>query len=246
MERTAYDEMYELEESHWWFRGRRAVIWALLGHATLPAGPRLLDAGCGTGRNLVEFGGLGPAAGVDPSADAVAFCHRRGLGDVQPAGLEALPFDEDGFDLLLACDVLEHVDDDGGGAPVELRRVAAPRGAPAHHRSRVPVDVDRARRPAAPRAALHAAACCEERARANGWTVQRASYFNSLALPAVAAAAPGRAMDVARPGRTDLDRTPAALNRVLECPMRMEAALIGRGRRLPAGVSFGMLCRSRG
>ena len=73
MEEEAYSEMYVQEDVHWWFRGRRDVIWALLHRAQLPAKVRLLDAGCGTGRNLVEFGSLGSAAGVDPSADAVAF-----------------------------------------------------------------------------------------------------------------------------------------------------------------------------
>ena len=44
---------------------------------------------------------------VDPSADAVAFCHDRGLDDVRQAGIEALPFGPDEFELVLALDVLE-------------------------------------------------------------------------------------------------------------------------------------------
>ena len=109
MEELAYSEMYEQEDRHWWFRGRREVISAVLSRATLPAGARLLDAGCGTGRNLVEFGRNEVASGVDPSPEAVEFCRRRGLGDVRQGSLESLPFDAATFDLLLACDVLEHV-----------------------------------------------------------------------------------------------------------------------------------------
>src|SRR6202034_1365935 len=83
VEEDAYREMYALEDIHWWFRGRRDVIGALIERISLPASPRILAAGCGTGRNLVEFGPLGRASGVDPSADAVAFCRERGLGDVR-------------------------------------------------------------------------------------------------------------------------------------------------------------------
>src|SRR5258708_6435351 len=77
-----------------------------------PARPRRLDAGCGTGRNLVEFGVLGPAQGIDPSEQAVAFCRKRGLDHVSRARIEELPFEAASFDLLLACDVIEHVPDD--------------------------------------------------------------------------------------------------------------------------------------
>jgi SAM-dependent methyltransferase len=201
----------------------------------------LLDAGCGTGRNLVEFGSLGSTAGVDPSADAVSFCQDRGLEDVRRAGIEDLPFGADEFDLVLACDVLEHVEDDIG-ALVELRRVTSPGGTllitvPAypwmwtehdvqlHHVRRYTLRVLRAR------------------VRAAGWHLERSTHFNSLALPVVAAA---RLVErtSSRPGHTDLDRTPAKLNGVLAWPMRLEAKLIRHGARLPAGVSLGMLCRN--
>lgn len=239
MDPGAYAEMYHQEEVHWWFRGRRDVIWALIGRAGLPPSPRLLDAGCGTGRNLVEFGALGPATGVDPSADAVAFCHDRGLADVQVAGLEALPFDDGRFDLLLACDVLEHVADDAG-ALGELWRVAAPGAAlvltvPAYQWLWTDHDV-----------ALHHLRRYTRRPLCRlvveaGWRPVQATYFNSLLLPVVAAARLA-ARRSNRPGRTDLGRTPAGLNGALELPLRLEAAAIRRGARLPAGVSVGMVC----
>jgi SAM-dependent methyltransferase len=243
MEEGAYAEMYGLEDAHWWFRGRRAVIRALLDHAKLPPKVRLLDAGCGTGRNLVEFGSLGSAAGVDPSADAVAFCQERGLHDVRQAGLETLPFGPGEFDLLLACDVLEHVEDDGG-ALTELRRVASAGGmllitVPAYQWMWTEHDVQ-----------LHhfrryTLRNLRFRVRDAGWDLVRATYFNSMALPLVAAARLAERPS-SRRGHTDLDRTPAILNGVLELPMKLEAIMIGHGARLPAGVSLGMLCRNPG
>ena len=127
MEEHVYRQLYELEDTHWWFRGRRAVIHALLARTPLTDRPRILDAGCGTGRNITEYAQFGETAGVDPSPDAVAFCHARGLAQVTQSGVEELPFDDGAFDLMTATDVLEHIPDDGGAAR-ELRRVTRPGG----------------------------------------------------------------------------------------------------------------------
>lgn len=241
MEEAAYAEMYEQEDVHWWFRGRRAVIRALLARTHLPPAPRLLDVGCGTGRNLVELSGFGAATGVDPSASAVSFCRARGLADVHQAGLEALPFEDDRFDLLLACDVIEHVDDDTA-ALRELRRVAAPDGTllltvPAYQWLWTDHDVQLHHRRRYTLTVLH------RRALVAGWTPVFATYFNSLLLPVVAPLRLASRRSARRGGHTDLDRTPAALNAALELPMRLEASLIAHGGRLPAGVSAAMLCR---
>jgi SAM-dependent methyltransferase len=236
-----------MEDRHWWFRGRRHLIWALLARAGVPPKPRILDAGCGTGRNLVEFGSLGPITGVDPSAEAVAFCRQRGVENVKCAGLESLPFDTGEFDLLLACDVIEHMLDDSL-ALGELLRVADTGAsliitAPAYQWLWTEHDVQ-----------LHhfrryTESTLTERVRAAGWNLVYATYFNSMLLPAVAAARVASRIasrSGSRSGHTDLDRTPALLNRVLEQPMRFEAALVRRGARLPAGVSLGLVCRRDG
>lgn len=240
MEDHLYSRLYDMEEQHWWFRGRRAVIWALVRSASLPAAPRLLDAGCGTGRNLIEFGSLGQSWGVDPSPRAVEFCHRRGLEHVSQAGLEQLPFDDGQFDLVLACDVLEHIERDDT-AVSELRRVAAPTSSlvitvPAyqwlwsqhdesHHHHR--------------RYTLRLLRRLLTGAR---WNIQRATYFNSILLPPIAAvrALPNR--KGAESKRSDYDLAPKPLNRALELPMRAEAAAIARGVKFPAGVSLGLVC----
>ena len=232
--------MYAQEDSHWWFRGRRALIRALLRHCDLPDRPRILDAGCGTGRNLVEFGSLGPTTGVDTSQDAVDYCKLRGLDNVSTGTLDALPFGPGAFDLLLACDVLEHVDDDLR-ALTELNRVAD-RGAhllitaPAYQWMWTEHDVQlhHVRR--------YTLGTLRSRARATDWEIVHDTYFNTILLPP-AAFARVLSKKWARQGRTDLDRTPAPVNGILAFPLRLEAAAIARGARLPAGVSMGLLCR---
>ena len=83
MEDWTYQEHYDMEDRHWWFRSRRRVIWALIHRARPPASPRILDAGCGTGRNLMELRLAGPGRGRRPLAQAVEFCRRRGLAGVR-------------------------------------------------------------------------------------------------------------------------------------------------------------------
>lgn len=241
MEQGAYAEMYEQEEAHWWFRGRRAVIAALLDRLELPGEVRILDAGCGTGRNLVELARRGRAVGVDPSPDAVEFCAKRGLEDVHCAGLEALPFADGEFGLVVAFDVVEHVHDDVA-ALSELRRVAAPRAAllltvPAYQWmwSEHDVHLHHFRR--------YRLSLLSERATEAGWAVETATYFNTLLFPPAALARLAARL-APRAGHTDLDRTGKLANSLLYKPMQLEAALIARGARLPFGVSLAMVCRN--
>lgn len=246
MDAAVYDRLYATEEGHWWFRGRRAVIWALLGRAGVTRADRLLDAGCGTGRNLVEYGPLAAEVeGIEPSELAVDYCRQRGLAGVRQAGLDALPYEDERFDLLLATDVLEHLEDDVTGL-LELRRVARSDAAllitvPAyqwlwsqhddtHHHFR-----------------RYTRTLLEQRVHAGGWRVEVGTYFNTALLPPIATVRMlGRRRPVSDDGRSDYELTTGPLNTILERPMQAEAALIARGASLPAGVSIGMVCRPVG
>jgi SAM-dependent methyltransferase len=239
VEEGVYEEIYALEDGHWWFRGRRAVIHALLGHAQPPSPARVLDAGCGTGRNLVEFGYMGELAGLEPSSAAVDFCRSRGLENVVRGELEALPFDDASFDVSFAFDVLEHLDDHVVGMR-ELRRVTKPGGwfvstVPAYQWLWSSHDESHQHRRRFTRARL------VDAAHASGWRPVFVTYFNTILLPPIAAARAFR-RGRQRPGSSDYELAPPALDRVLGAPMQIEARLIARGGRLPAGVSVGMVC----
>ncbi len=57
MDRQVYARMAELEDRHWWFAARRRILTEVLARlVALPAAPRLLEAGCGTGGNLAIEG----------------------------------------------------------------------------------------------------------------------------------------------------------------------------------------------
>jgi len=130
MMQHTYSILYEVEESHWWCIGRRRIIASFVKDICSKITdhrPQILDVGSGTGANLKMLAQFGEAQGVDVSADAVAFCRERGLENVRLGAAESLPFDDNGFDLVTALDVVEHMDDDVAGLR-EMHRVLRPGG----------------------------------------------------------------------------------------------------------------------
>ena|SRR5436190_7734513 len=125
MQAHHYPILYQVEETHWWYLGRRRIIQSLV-EQILPMlnnhNPRILDVGCGTGANLKMLSAFGKADGVDISEQAVDFCRERGLNSVKLGAAEELPYENASFELVTALDVVEHLDDDVAGLR-EMRRV---------------------------------------------------------------------------------------------------------------------------
>ncbi len=115
------------------FMGRysRLLSSQLVDLASVRAGQRVLDVGCGTGALTGELvGRLGPTAvaGADPSEPFVAAIRSRYPGvDVRRATAEHLPFGDDAFDATLAQLVVHFMDDPVAGL-TEMRRVTRPGG----------------------------------------------------------------------------------------------------------------------
>ena len=171
------------EDRHWWYRGRRTVLDARDRRAaSCPPRARILDAGCGSGRNMVELARHGTVTGVELSATSVcARARARTPARWSTGSVLEMPFADDSFDLAVSLDVIEHLEDDLG-ALRELRRVVAPGGAllvtvPAyqwlwsghdeinhHHRRYTRRSLQRV-------------------AEQAGWRQARTTYFNSLLLP---------------------------------------------------------------
>lgn len=245
MDRHIYEQMQALKDHHWWFLGRRSVIGAVLAGLPPAAGPRLiLDAGCGSGGNLAVYRDLGPVIGVDVEPGSLAQARDRGYRGVGVASLPDLPFGDATFDLVVATDVVEHVADDAG-ALRELRRVTRPGGhllitVPAYRWLWTDSDVQLGhfRRYTRPQIA--------RRCREAGWTVVRATYFNTGLLPAIAAVRWVRQHQGRLMANSELEQTGPVANRLLRLPMAAEARLVKAGVGLPAGVSLACLCRFPG
>lgn len=120
-------------ESYDSFMGRysRPLAPRFCDFAGVGKGQRLLDVGCGPGAltgELVARVGASSVSAVDPSESFVAATKDRFRGvDVQLAGAEQLPFDDDVFDASLAQLVVHFMADPAAGI-AEMARVTRPDG----------------------------------------------------------------------------------------------------------------------
>jgi len=138
MQAEEYAKMYHLEDTYWWFQGRKRVVACLLRKVPgfSRGGMRILDLGCGTGLMLEHLSRLHCAVGLDFSPLALEFSRERGAKQLVRADVTALPHDEAGFDIVTALDLAEHVEDEAALLS-EIVRVLRPGGhliltAPAH------------------------------------------------------------------------------------------------------------------
>jgi ubiquinone/menaquinone biosynthesis C-methylase UbiE len=89
---------------------------------------RVLDLGCGTGRNLPLFGSGVGAVGADPCHESLLKARRRAPGvPLVRARAEALPFRDGVFDTVVSGLVFCSVSDVPRGL-AEVRRVLKPSG----------------------------------------------------------------------------------------------------------------------
>lgn len=122
MESAQIRNMADLEDRHWWFRERRHLI----GRAIRGLAPgTALDIGAGAGGNtrVVEAAGWNATA-LEYSDEGVALAKERGL-DVVQGDARDIPFPDDHFGLVIAYDVLEHIEEDDRVVE-EIARVARP------------------------------------------------------------------------------------------------------------------------
>lgn len=127
MKPDAYVVEARVSDTHWWFNGRRKLFARLIRSLDPRPSWRVLEVGAGTGANLsvLQSIGVGQVIACDISTDALR--HARRSTFLAQASATHLPFESNTVDLLLAADVLEHLDDDEA-ALREFVRVLRPGG----------------------------------------------------------------------------------------------------------------------
>ena len=128
MDERLYQHFFDVEERFWWNVGTRRAFFSALAAVRTDADARVVDVGCGTGIVLREFPWRPRLlCGCDASPTALEFTRHRDIHNLVRGDVMALPFADNSIDLLLALDVIEHLDDDAA-ALRELTRVLRPGG----------------------------------------------------------------------------------------------------------------------
>ncbi len=243
MDEVEFELLEQIDETHWWFRGKRALLRALVGRG--PIGRRVLDLGCGTGGALQAWSNEASCFGVDLSPRALSICKRRGLSRLARADLCSVPFAPESFDTIFVLDVIEHLDDDAAFME-RARELCVPGGriivaVPAFQLlwSKHDVTYHHKRR--------YTATQLDKVLRTAGFVPERVTYTNFFVFPV---AAVWRILSY-RLGlgrwapETDFWPVPEWLNALLTAVYRFESLLIERWN-LPFGVSVVCIARARG
>jgi len=244
MDGDLYDQLWRVEQTHWWFQARRHIVYTLVDRY-LDSGKRLriCDIGCGTGGNLLPLADRHDVVGVESSSQGVEFARRR-LGDrVQLGQLpHELGLPDESFDLVLLLDVMEHVEDDASSAAAVLR-LLRPGGiviatVPANPWLYSQYDVR----------LHHFRRYRKEQFRqlwlSAGAKLELLSYYNSLLfLPAASVRVASKLLP-SRDATVDLEVPPWPLNAVLAPIMKCEARMVGQVP-LPWGLSLVSVVRRK-
>lgn len=241
MQTEEYGKLFEHEDQYWWFVARRRLALSLvqrhLRHGS--AQVTVADVGCGTGAVLAELGPAEHAIGLDASPLALQFCRKRGLAALALGDAEALPLRSESVDVVIALDIVEHVEHDDI-ALSEFFRSLRPAGllvmsVPAFRWLWGPHDVALMHFRRYKRSEL------QSRLRKAGFIVERISYSVFLLFPAVIVI---RLMDKFRrgPAKVSLPVLPKWLNRLLIRVQHWES-LVALRMTLPWGSSVVAVAR---
>jgi SAM-dependent methyltransferase len=117
-----YDVESEVENFHWWFVVRRKLLKSILSSISVQKNTITLDIGCGTGSNLRELLSEGfNAIGLDQSIYALTLVKEKGDYSLMAGDLNRLPLKPKSVGLIIAMDILEHLDHDNIGITESYR-----------------------------------------------------------------------------------------------------------------------------
>lgn len=243
MEPNIYTLMASLEETHWWFAARRTIAESIIRQLALPRDACILDAGCGTGGNLVMLSRHGRVHAMELDDQSRKIANSKGIAQVLPGRLpDNVPFQQAQFDLIALLDVLEHVEDDRSTLRV-LGSLLKPGGyllisVPAfpflwsahdevhHHKRRYLVSELR------------------NKLEDAGLEITYASYFNTVLFPLIVGARQIGKFRPHKPESGDLTMPRPFMNRLLLAVFSSERFVLGRWS-LPFGVSALAVARKK-
>jgi 2-polyprenyl-3-methyl-5-hydroxy-6-metoxy-1,4-benzoquinol methylase len=246
MDAALYDELHRAEQTHWWFRARRQIVWSLV-RRHVDGGPnrrlKICELGCGTGGNLEPIADRHDVVGVECSPEALALARKKLRDRIRYGRLpHEIDVPSQSFDVVLMTDVLEHIEDDAASADAALS-LLRPGGivvatVPAYQWLYSPRDAHH-----------HHFRRYGKRQFAVLWSDGHAetlllSHYNTLLFPPAAAVRLASKVVPRRHDSGDLAVPARAINNLLARLMGSEANLLGRVP-FPFGLSLVAVVRKR-
>ncbi len=237
MESREYQKMHDLEKTNWWYTSRRKLI-SLFLRKYVPKWNRILDVGCGTGANGLEFSKNYDYTGIDSNPEAIKFS-KNTLKNVCLMNAENLKFKRNSFSAVLYLDVLEHLKNERI-ALKSIRNILKEDGTliitvPAfmflwsdhdkflHHYRR------------------YSQKELESLLSASGFKVLRKTYWNSfLFLPVLILR---KIKSIFGSSSSDLEEVHPLVNSLLTGILNLEAFLISKGINFPFGISIVLIAK---
>lgn len=232
----------------WWYRALHTRLLDRIARLGLPAGARLLDAGCGTGGLLARLAVLRPdldLQGLEYDAEAAALARAkldlarppgRDPGKLQVGSVNAMPYGDGQFDTIVSADVLCHAAVDEPAALAEFLRCLTPGGTlllnlPAYQwmASAHDVHVHNKRR--------YTLGQARSRLVAAGFTAVSGGYWNSLLFPLMLLHRLTAGKGEGEGEGSDVKPFPAWQDRLFHAVTVIEQRLAGIGLQLPFGGS---------
>jgi SAM-dependent methyltransferase len=236
MDPIEYEVMYQVEDTHWWYRGMERITCGLLDQAIgRGRNLRVLDAGCGTGAVMSYLAPYGTVTGFDFSPHALCFSRQRGHTRLAQASVMAAPFATATFDLIVSFDVISEAARDDARPLREFARLLKPGG---HLLLRLPAYSWLRGRHDEAVATIHRYTRLEIKHHLQdaGLIVQHTSYANTILFPLAVAKRWSERFTTRSQHGSDLTLDPGPLNSVLRTLLSAEAPLV-RSIGLPFGLT---------
>ena len=244
MDLEEYAKMYELEDSHWWFLGKRKIAEKMITrYVTLSPQDQILDVGCGTGGMLDVLQHYGTTFGLDICRTGLQYAYERGFDSLSQGSVLTLPFANDTFALITSFDVLYH--EQVGSDLQALRefyRICRPGGVLMLTDSALPI-LHSQHDEAYHASRRYMARELQDKVAQAGFHIEKLSYVNTFLFPAVFIVRLWK-RHVHRNGspRSDLWSVPPLLNSILYSIYGLEASLLPYID-LPVGSSLVCIAR---